>query len=70
MKNDTQEGRRYAEALPHIVVDAPMNNCIKCFKCGTFVFLYSELSEQDRLDFLTAHRHKSITNLEKKEVNK
>jgi len=59
--------KRHAEALPHI---RQYKGYMKCRTCGISRPDIMLQIEKDRLDFITAHRHKNITNLEKKEVNK
>lgn len=60
--------KRQAEALPHIeqysdIINGVQNDSIECYICDTSGH---GMEEQDKLDFITAHRHKNITNLEKK----
>ena len=67
MKNDTQEGRRYAEAMPHIHVHwEPQATIVSCTVCKTSITDYMHKNEQGRFAFLTAHRHKDVTSSKEK----
>ena len=59
MKNDTQEGRRYAEAMPHIEQRMRSIRCTICDKAvGMTIGFASGLSDEFVNNFLTKHRHK------------